>query len=72
MAYAPLSSGEAPPLKVTKIPLPVPEESEIWKSSCRAAIEFWHRVENDLRITAEFKNLAQVYREKLTSVAELV
>ena len=72
MAYAPLSSGEAPPLKVTKIPLPVPEESEIWKSACRAAIEFWHRVENDLRITAEFKNLAQVYREKLTSVAELV
>jgi hypothetical protein len=72
MGYAPLSSGEFPPLNVPKIPLPLPEEAEIWRAASRAAIEFWMRVQKDVRITVDFRNLAKVYREKILSLAELI
>lgn len=52
--------------------LPLPEEREIWSLAYSAASEFWNAVLNDYRISNEFKQIAEVCKNKITELNKVI
>lgn len=71
MAYAPMAGGELPP-RQPRYELPPPDEAEAWKIACGAALEFWRVTAADVRVSSEFRRLAQENRRRLQELADRV
>ncbi|NTV10024.1 MAG: type II toxin-antitoxin system HipA family toxin YjjJ [Zoogloea sp.] len=71
MAYAPLAGGEVPAVEWRFEP-PLPDEAEVWRAACAAALSFWREAGRDARISAEFRALCQANEARLAALAERV
>jgi len=54
MLYAPQRGGEVPPQNFAPA-LPLPTEAADWQLAAQAAIAYWRRCAQDMRISAEFR-----------------
>jgi len=61
MLYAPLPGGEVPQREFTPV-LPLPSQRDGWREAGAAAIEFWERAGNDVRISTPFESFAASMR----------
>lgn len=71
MLYAPLPGGEVPQREFTPV-LPLPSQRDGWREAGAAAIEFWERAGNDVRISTPFRELCGVNAQRLRRVAAQV
>jgi hypothetical protein len=69
MLYAPLAGGEVPAREFTP-PMPLPNERTTWQTACGAALSFWLRAANDLRISEPFRALAQANYIRLAELRQ--
>ena len=68
MRYAPLPGGEVPPRDFDP-PAPLPAQRTAWLPACAAAIAFWARAAQDMRISAGFRALCEANAQALQSLA---
>ncbi|MDP2430428.1 MAG: HipA domain-containing protein [Pseudomonadota bacterium] len=71
MHYAPLAGGEVPPREFNPA-LPLPSERADWHTACAAALDFWHSVAIEPRISKPFRALARANHDGLAEVRERV
>ena len=69
MLYAPLAGGEVPARDFTP-PMPLPNERATWQTACEAALSFWLRAANDMRISEHFRSLAQANHFRLVELRQ--
>ena len=68
MMYAPLPGGEVPPREFTP-PLPLPEQTGLWKIACKAALEFWQLASTEARISGPFQSVCRANYRQLDEIA---
>lgn len=56
MGYAPMRGGELPHRRYQP-ELPLPPETEAWRQAGQAAVAYWQRCAEDLRISRDFRRL---------------
>ena len=71
MRYAPLPGGEVPPRSFDP-PTPLPAQRAAWQLACGAAIAFWARAAQDVRISAGFRALCGANAQALQPLAARV
>ena len=71
MLYAPLAGGEVAP-RSFEPPLPLPPQRAVWTTACSAALSFWTRASQDLRIGEDFRRICESNRRRLNEVADRV
>jgi len=64
MKWSPSANGEVV-RREFEIALPAPEQREDWHAAARAALAFWNRVQDDRRITDDFRGIAGSARESI-------
>lgn len=58
MMYAPVRGGEVP-IKLYAPALPLPAESNLWKQSAMAAVQYWQTCSEDGRISPDFRRICE-------------
>jgi DNA-binding transcriptional ArsR family regulator len=71
MHYAPLPGGEVPPRNFSP-ELPLPPQRDAWQAGAVAALEFWKRAAQDVRISAVFRKTCAANATLLGTVATQV
>ena len=71
MHYRPAANGEIVEREL-EIKMPLPENLEAFKTAAPMAIEFWHAVSKDNRISAEFRNEVKRNIDKINSTLSRV
>lgn len=64
MYYAPVRGVELPERQFAPR-LPMPSEQAIWQQAAQAAIRFWHRAADDMRISPSFRQTCAENAEKV-------
>lgn len=54
MMYAPMRGGELPSRAYAPA-LPLPQDLSVWRHAAEAALSYWHRCSNDLRVSEDFR-----------------
>lgn len=71
MMYAPLRGGEVP-VREFEPPLPPPPERVVWAAACEAAVAFWARASQDVRISEGFRRTCALNAGRLRRAADRV
>lgn len=68
MMYAPLRGGELPERRYGPA-LPLPNESGVWQQAASAAVSYWRRCAEDVRISQDFRQTC-AHNARLLSAAQ--